>query len=215
MKLAKFIVLVLFVPASVVVGQLEEPQEPAKDTPPAPTVESILKQAAEEKAAADKVLAEAQAAHQKAVQEAETKAIEGIKTLAKQQAAAGDIAKASKIWEEVLQVNIQDQDAADYFKAIGRGDVVRKAKGELAKSMKWVEFVESGGRVFKRMPDGTWSDSDSQKGSPLVEIKRTDWYVLLERTKDGNQHWYFEDQFLWKKKGESSWKFATTGRWVK
>lgn len=74
----------------------------------------------------DDKLTEIQAAHQKATQEAEAKAIVWLKQIARFEVGNGQLAKATEAWTEVLKLDTSDNEAREFFRTIGRLDVVQK-----------------------------------------------------------------------------------------
>ncbi len=181
--------------------------------PPASVAEALAvcqKVVDEEKAK----LAAAQAEHDAAVAAAEEQLIANLKVLAKEAVAGGDLPEAAKRWEEVLKVDAKDDEAVKFFETIKRGDVVRKyAAAGRGRSEARVEFRTQSGRIFKKDHGNAWSDSLPNHG-PYRELSRDGICVLIESAH--TYHLFFDDQFLWKRKGDAEkWKAGELGAWAK
>lgn len=163
---------------------------------------------------AEAKLAAAQAQYDAAVAGANEQMIEGLKLLAKAAVAAGDLPEAAKLWEEVLKVDVRDADAVSFFETIKRGDVVRKWQMKPSSVAKRIEFRTASGRVYKREPDGTWSDSRPQYGRLHREVECHEYLTILERDSDKSLVLLLPDRFFWSR-DRSAWRFDEMGQWVK
>lgn len=202
------------------VARADEPEPVAKisleDAPT--TVDAALKRLSEQTEKMDARLAEIQAAHEKEVSEAKAETIGYLKTIAKDFAGQGEIPEAMKVWVEVLKLDPENESARDFLKAIGRLDIVQKKVAKtstLKKSSEQIQRVEfrcESGRIFRKLPNGTWSDV--AEGAFCKEVSRDDRHVLLERTTDGLSQLLTDGIYL-SKQPKKSWSFIEFGGWVK
>ncbi|MGB7328156.1 MAG: hypothetical protein WBD31_24990 [Rubripirellula sp.] len=108
--------------------------EPIKLTKPPATVEEAITRLTEETKTLDDKLAELKKSHAKKIAAFEAVAISDIKQIARTEAGAGQIAKASEAWKAVLNLDASDKEAQVYFNAIGRSDLTKKAVVKQRKS---------------------------------------------------------------------------------
>ncbi|WP_417745974.1 hypothetical protein [Rosistilla oblonga] len=126
----------------------------------APTrVEEAMKRLGGRTKKLDDKLAVIQAAYLKATRDAETKTIGWLKQIARFEVGNGQLAKATEAWTEVLKLDSSDKEAREFFRTIGRLDVVQK---QIARA-KSTENARDLGAVSHWAMKHSWGFLDSRK----------------------------------------------------
>jgi tetratricopeptide (TPR) repeat protein len=111
------------------------PQEPVDSKPaivfvePPKTIEEALQQRAKAEEAAAAELQKAEQAYAEKTAAADKELAGFLSQLARQAVASGDLPGAAKAWERILEIQPDSQDAIEFFKAVGRTEIVERHSG--------------------------------------------------------------------------------------
>ncbi len=202
------------------------PAAPPQAAPPqAATPKSrvdILKSLSQKTEQLDNTLEQMKQKHATATTAAEADAVKKLKALAQTETSNGEIAEATETWTDVLEIDPSDVEAKKYFRSIGRLDLIEKtvaaaeAKNDFLPQRRTLWQGESG-IVFRRLPDGTWLETWTNKDVRKVHTERSRSpynIVLFNRTGSSRVlHIIYPDHCYWKHYNDRRWQLGSNGIW--
>ncbi|MBI1247073.1 hypothetical protein GC197_04420 [bacterium] len=189
--------------------------------------EEIMKNLAAETKRLDGILQNIELKYTEGLRKAGEDAIVRLKSVARREAGSGAIPSATAAWTEVIKIDANDEDAARYFDAIGKSDIVEQEKENQRQEAtsttpqpQWKRvWMGEDRRNYYLVAPGVWElrwekDGEAKKLT-FQELERTPDSVTLFHREPGYKaiHQLYSGHQINRFGNQNTWQIGPKGYW--